>query len=442
MVVANLLGREIHLRFESTRKTATMLLSHRQPQASHLEGMCTTSLELHWMSQSVLANKPQRMGHMPTLGNICANISLARSWWFLLMSLPFLSGFGPPRLVDRIYTPSTQITVGEVEGWLAVSQAPTLSASAFLLYDLDADRVIFGKDRDVALPVASLTKLMTALLVLEAGALQSEVVVQASDLVGGASMQLVPGEVISVENLLWGLLIPSGNDAAMALARHNAGSVDAFVTRMNERAAALSLAETHFVNPHGLDANGHVSSVDDLLTLVRLVWDYPLFREIVAVAQITVQGHFLQNTNQFLDIYPGANGIKTGTTDAAGQCLIAGFQQDGHQVIAIVLGSTDRYSDMRALYEHYQDTYQWVRSDTSSFSILNRLYDQNGQLWYLRTDSVTPMTLLPTVAATQLTPYRRVEIATDQLWQRGLQVGVLEWHLNNQVVGTQPLFFW
>lgn len=368
------------------------------------------------------------------------SVLLYAMWWLLLFSLPLISGFGPPRVVDQVFTPSSRVTVGETEQWLALNHELPLSATAYLLYDIDADQILYAHNQHLALPMASLTKLMTALLIFESGIFDEEVVVQAGDLVGGASMQLVPGEVISVNNLLWGLLVPSGNDAAMALARHNGGTVEAFVERMNERAAALRLAESHFVNPHGLDAEGHVSSVADLLTLTRMLWDYPRFREIVSFAEVTVQGHIMRNTNELLGIYPGANGIKTGTTDAAGQCLVAGFLQDGHQVIAIVLGSNDRYRDMRTLYEHYQTTYRWVEGNTNPFSILNRLYDQERQIWYLRTGTMASHVLLPQVRADQLHPYRRLTVRGEQPWQRGMQVGTVEWLVGNQVVGTQPLF--
>lgn len=370
------------------------------------------------------------------------SVLLIGYWCCILLGWPFLSGFGAPRVVDQIYTPSTQVVAGTADEWLALSTPPPLSATASLLYDVDADRVLFAENQNRALPVASLTKLMTALLVLEADDLQAEVVVQASDLVGGTSMQLVPGEVVTVENLLRGMLIPSGNDAAMALARHTAGSVEAFVQRMNERAVALQLSTTHFVNPHGLDAEGHVSSAHDLLAIVRLDWDFPLFREIVAMPQATVQGHVLRNTNELLGVYSGTNGIKTGTTDAAGQCLVAGFQQEGHQVIAIVLGSTDRYQDMRMLYEHYQAHYEWVVADAGQLSILNRLYDQNGKIWYFRTASVAPTYLLPVVAQEELVPYRRLQQITDQPWQSGMPIGTIEWHFGTQVIGTQQLVLW
>ncbi|MEZ4614061.1 MAG: D-alanyl-D-alanine carboxypeptidase family protein [Caldilineaceae bacterium] len=286
----------------------------------------------------------------------------------------------------------------------AVTAPATLSAAAYLLYDLDANQVIFAENADLALPVASLTKLMTALLVLESGDLQSETTIQGSDLVGGTSMGLVPGEVVTVEDLLWGMLIPSGNDAVTALARHIGGSVPTFVDQMNARATTLGLRKTHFVNPHGLDAENHLSSANDLLILVKQNWDFPLFREIVGTAQTTVGRHQLQNTNELLDTYLGTNGIKTGTTDLAGQCLVAGFERNGHQVFAIVLGSTDRYQDMRALHQQYTVGYSWVTGETASISILDRLYTADGQRWYLRTSDLAPSLLLHAVEVSGCVP--------------------------------------
>ncbi len=363
-------------------------------------------------------------------------------WWLLLIAFPLLVGFGPPRLLDQVYTPSQQIGVGETKAWLELNRPPALSAAAYLLYDSDADRVLFAHNSGAALPIASLTKLMTALLVLERADLQAEVVIQASDLVGGTAMQLVPGELITVEELLWGMLIPSGNDAATALARYLSGSVDAFVAEMNTRAVALGLRQTHFVNPHGLDADGHLSSVNDLLILVRHNWDYPLFRQIVSTQQINVNGHLLQNTNQLLGTVAGANGVKTGTTDAAGQCLVAGIQQDGHQIFAIILGSSDRYRDAQTLYDRYREDYRWVTGDPGQFSILDRLYDANGRLWYLRSTAAPPTVFLPVVRGGQLYAYRHLDQLAAQPWQAGMQVGVVEWHLGDVVVGTQPLYLW
>ncbi|MEZ4867778.1 MAG: D-alanyl-D-alanine carboxypeptidase family protein [Caldilineaceae bacterium] len=380
-------------------------------------------------------------------------------WLGWLALLPFVTAFGPPRLVDQIYTPTQRVQVGEVEEWLA-QQTPELSASAYLLYDVDADRLLVTHNIEEALPPASLTKLMTALLVLEANDLQAEVTIEVNDLVGDSSMGLRVGEKVTVEALLWGLLLPSGNDAAAALARHTAGSVAEFVAQMNQRATVLGLRQTHFRNPHGLDAGGHTSSAADLLTLTLADWRFPLFRQIVSQATATVAGHTLRNTNELLGQYPGANGVKTGTTDAAGQCLVASIQPNDHQVIAIVLGSTDRYQDVRALYAYYQAAYGWIDKTSADFTALNRLHvappdDESGgvavgadgadeeQTWYLRATGAAPALLVPKRDRQRLRFFRRLHLPPpSQPWVANLEVGELEWRLGDLLLGVQPLVLW
>ena len=363
-------------------------------------------------------------------------------WWFTLLMFPLLTGFGAPRVVDNVYTPTQHVRAGEGAMWLAAQQGPTLSAPAYLLYDVDGEQLLLAHNAAAALPPASLTKLMTALLVLEKGDLQAVVTVQGSDLVGGSAMGLQAGERRTVEELLWGLLIASGNDAATALARYTAGSVAAFVTQMNERAAQLGLTQTHYANPHGLDAEGHVSSVADLLRLVQRTWDYPLFRQIVGTASTTIAGHALRNTNELLGTYTGANGIKTGTTDRGGECLIAGFQHNGHQIFGIVLGSSDRYADMRALDGYYQATYHWLDVNHEALTVLDRVYDQTGKSWYLRTTGPALSLLTRKLENEQLQAYRHLQLPTPDRWASGVSAGTIEWRLGSQVIGTQTLVFW
>jgi hypothetical protein len=165
-------------------------------------------------------------------------------------------------------------------------------------------------------------------------------------------MGLAASEVLTVRDLLYGLLLPSGNDAAVALAEHVAGSEDAFVKLMNEAAAVLGLAETHFANSHGLDDSEQRSSAADLLKLAEADLAFPLFAEIVAQPSAYAAGRSLVNTNQLLGIYRGADGVKTGTTTAAGECLVASATRGGHRLLAVVLGSTDRYGDAEKLFDY------------------------------------------------------------------------------------------
>ena len=355
----------------------------------------------------------------------------------------FLCGFGPPRLIDRTVAPTQRLTAEEMQQWVNAQRAVNFTATALLLYDVDANQILFTYNADQALPPASLTKLMTALLILEQNDLQATVTVQPEDMLDGSTMGLEPGERVTVEQLLWGLLVPSGNDASRALARHSAGSVQAFVEQMNQRSGELGLQATHFRNPDGNDADGHVTSADDILILTRQLWAYPLFRQIVATAETTIAGHALQNTNELLGTLAGANGIKTGTTDWAGQCLVASVVVNDHTVWTIVLGSEDRYADTRALLDYYQANYQWVDGKQDQGSILNRLYSADGNLWYLRTTEAPPVVLLRQMDKGNLQTFRRLRLPPpNQPWQAGMAVGVLEWRLGDQVIGTQPLLLW
>lgn len=358
---------------------------------------------------------------------------------FLCVCCLFTTGFGAPRLVDREFAPTVRVDAADLAAWSAASAPPAVSAAAALVYDVDAGRVLLAAHADSPHPPASLTKLMTALLVLEQGDLEALVTVVPEDLAGDASMGLRAGEALTVRQLLWGLLVASGNDAAMALARHSAGSVPAFVERMNRRAAELGLAQTRFVNPHGLDAEGHVSSAADLLVIARHAWQHALLREIVAQPAATVAGHELQSTNQLLAGYPGAVGLKTGTTPAAGECLIAAVARDGHVVFVIVLGSADRYADFRTLHTHYLDNYIWLHGRPAALAALNRVIDSTGALRYLAVEGEPPALLSTRWGAPALTAYRRLTLPVGADWAVGQKAGALEWRLGDTLVATQTL---
>ena len=378
------------------------------------------------------------------------------SWLFPLHCLVacFLCGFGPPTIVDRDVAPRQRYTVGQLRQMrLAQGPPPDISAVSVLVYDVESGRELMEKSAHLPVSPASLAKLMTALLVLERDQLSERVTVRQGDLVGEATMGLNVGEELSVEELLWGLLIPSGNDAAMALARHHSGQVEAFVDQMNLRAGDLGLHDTLFQNPNGFDADGQVSSARDLLILVKLLWEHPLFREIVGTSATTVANRELQSTNRLLGSYPGANGVKTGTTLRSGQSLIAGVEENGHQLFAMVLGSVDRYHDMRQVLHAVQGNYSWVPLRMPERpTALDRLFDAEGDRWYLRADgiNVNPAAmdagpffeaLLAGWERSDLRVFRRLDAPPSGVWTTGMPAGVLEWHLGDALVATQRLFF-
>ena len=365
----------------------------------------------------------------------------------------FLCGFGPPTIVDRDVAPRQRYTVGQLRQiQRAQTPPPEISAVSVLVYDLESGRELMEKAAHLPVSPASLAKLMTALLVFEQNRLSEQVTIQRADLIGEATMGLGEGEALRVEDLLWGLLIPSGNDAAMALARHHSGQVEAFVENMNLRAGDLAMHDTLFHNPNGFDADGQVSSAQDLLSLVKLLWEYPLFREIVGTSTTTVANRELQSTNRLLGSYPGVNGVKTGTTRQSGQSLIAGVEENGHQLFALVLGSSDRYHDMRLVLQAVQGNYSWVPLHLPERpTALDRLFDAEGNRWFLRADgiNVNPAAieagpffeaLLAGWERPELQVFRRLQSPPTGMWTTGMLAGVLEWRLGDTLIATQRLF--
>jgi D-alanyl-D-alanine carboxypeptidase (penicillin-binding protein 5/6) len=302
--------------------------------------------------------------------------------------------------------------------------------------DAGSGDVLFESGARDPLPPASTTKMMTALLALERASLDEVVTVPQEALaVGEASMGLVPGEQLTLRDLLHGLLLVSANDAALTVAIHVGGSEQEFVALMNERAAALGMANTHFVNPHGLDDPQHLSSAVDLLALALEALKEPEFARIVATPQASVAGRDLYNTNELLTSYDGANGVKTGTTDAAGQCLVASVARDQGQTVVIVLGSADRYAEARLLLDYYFENYSW-RQLTLPTDRLSRYEDSEGQAWVLSLGA-QKATLLPSWQWPQVLLFRWVE-STGHASVGGI-VGSARFSVGSNLLAEVPL---
>lgn len=240
--------------------------------------------------------------------------------------------------------------------------APAVTARAAILADLDSGEILFEHAADGARPIASITKIMTALLVLERADLDAVVRVPPEAVFGprdyGVSsiLGLRAGEHVRVRDLLYGLLLGSANDAAAALAIHVAGSEEAFVAAMNGRAEKLGMRETHFASVHGLDDRGR-STARDLLRLVRVATADPVFDHITAARFHTIPGpgvdRRIQNRNVLLWLYGGAFGVKTGTTAGAGPCVVATAARDGRRLVAIVLNADgEPFSDAATLLNY------------------------------------------------------------------------------------------
>lgn len=244
--------------------------------------------------------------------------------------------------------------------------APDVAMPAGVLRTIDG-RTLWERDAETQRAMASTTKIMTALVVLDNAELTDTVTVSAAAAaVGEAEVGLVAGETYTVQQLLEAMLIHSGNDAAFALAEHVAGDATAFVALMNEKAAQLGLTHTAYTNPHGLDEAGHFTSAADLATLSAVAMADPRFAAIVSMPKVEMRAggvaRSFDNSNKLIGTYEGANGIKTGWTNRAGYCLVASARRGEVGLIAVVLGTTsenDRFVQAAALLDwgfmHYAE---------------------------------------------------------------------------------------
>jgi serine-type D-Ala-D-Ala carboxypeptidase (penicillin-binding protein 5/6) len=246
-------------------------------------------------------------------------------------------------------------------GWL-VASPPNVSAPSWILFDVSSDWLIAGREYESRRPLASTTKMMTALVAADRSDFDEMVTVSATAAEAGeAEIGLVAGEVLRMGDLVSAILIRSANDAAEAIAEHIGGSIEGFAELMNQKAAEMGLANTHFVNPHGLDAPDHYSSARDLMQIAREVLANPQLAAMVRSTSIdfppapdgTRRGG--TSTNALLEGYEGAIGVKTGFTFQASLVLAAAAERDGRLLMAVVMGSEGigaHFADAAALLDY------------------------------------------------------------------------------------------
>ncbi len=240
------------------------------------------------------------------------------------------------------------------------AEPPAISAGAAAVMHVETGTMVFEKNADTPMLIASTTKIMTALVVLEHCGLAEPVeILPDYTAVEGSSMYLHPGETYTVEELLYGMMLASGNDAATALACHTAGSIEAFAQLMNDKAAELGLENTAFRNPHGLDADGHHSTAHDLAVLACYAMQNEQFRTIVSTNSITIGTQTYTNHNRLLRTYPGALGVKTGYTEAAGRILVSCAQRDNTQFVCVTISDPNDWDDHTRLLDWAFDEYEY-----------------------------------------------------------------------------------
>ncbi|MDN5277404.1 MAG: hypothetical protein PWR01_1369 [Clostridiales bacterium] len=239
------------------------------------------------------------------------------------------------------------------------SAPPSTAARAAVVMEASSKRVLYAKNPHMKLPMASTTKIMTAILAIEMGNLDDVVTVSPKAVgVEGSSIYLAKGERLTLEQLLYGLMLRSGNDAAVAIAEHIGGSVENFVKLMNRKAVQIGARNTNFVNPHGLHDDMHYTTAYDLALISAYAMQNPVFRTIVSTKykKIPWEGRsydrVLQNKNALLWSYEGANGIKTGYTKVSRRCLASAALRDGMQLVCVVLDCQPWFDDSATLLDY------------------------------------------------------------------------------------------
>ena len=246
------------------------------------------------------------------------------------------------------------------------SDEPKINSRAAVIYDRKSGKVIWGKSENERRPMASTTKIMTAIVVLENVGLEDIVTVSKKAAgTGGSRLGLKVNDKITVNNLLYGLLLVSGNDAAVALAEYVGGSVEGFAEKMNEKAKDMGLENTHFITPHGLDMDNHYTTAFELAKMADYALNIDKFASIVNTKNIGIsingRSKNLTNTNELLGNLYGVNGVKTGFTNGANRCLVTSVNRDGMNIITVVLGADtkkDRSNDSIKLIEYAYTNYE------------------------------------------------------------------------------------
>lgn len=227
-----------------------------------------------------------------------------------------------------------------------------VSAGSAILQDAQTGRVLYEKAADKQSLIASTTKIMTALLICEQTNVLDRVRIP-KEAVGieGSSMYLKEGEILTVQDLLYGLMLHSGNDAAVALAIYCSGTVEGFADQMNDKARRLGMSSTHFENPNGLDSPGHYSTARDMAILATYAMENPIFAKTVSTKNVKVGERYLQNHNKLLWMLDGADGVKTGFTKAAGRILVSSCTRQGRRLICVTMNDRDDWNDHKSLME-------------------------------------------------------------------------------------------
>lgn len=324
------------------------------------------------------------------------------------------------------------------------AQEIATSAKACVVIDEYSGRILLSHNAQTPLPMASTTKVMTALLALE-NCRMDEMVTCGRNAFGvpGTSIYLSQGETLSMEHMLYGLMLASGNDAAVAIAEHIGGTVEAFCLMMTERAAELGCTNTVFLTPHGLPQEGHYTTAYDLALIAREAMQHPFFTELVSTRRASIPwegrnySRVLNNKNRLLSEFEGATGIKTGYTKKAGRCLVFGAERDGIRVIGVVLNCSDWFDEAARLMNTAFDRFESVTllSDGEYIRTLPVLHSGDTSIRVIASEALTGVVPKGTKATVEID----LPDTLDAPVYQGEVIGAARLVCQGEVIGQTPL---
>jgi|LSQX01.2.fsa_nt_gb D-alanyl-D-alanine carboxypeptidase (penicillin-binding protein 5/6) len=325
----------------------------------------------------------------------------------------------------------------------AQNKPPVINASAAVVVEESTGRVLYSKNALERRSIASTTKIMTALLALENGNLEDKVIVsKRAAAIGGSRAGIREGEQYTLRELLYAMLIISGNDAAIAVSEHIGGSVENFAVMMNDKAKSLGAVNSHFVTPHGLDREGQYSTAYDVALITIEALKNQMFCEIVSTSSSYIPGHNLYNTNELLGSYQGVDGVKTGYTGKAGRCLVTTAKKNDMRLISVVLGSptrTARANASRSLLDYGFANYR-MHSLVKEGDIYARIPVTRGIANYVALKAGNTIVLpLSTQEAKAISVIEHVPDVLNAPVYAGSDTGHIEYVLNGKVLAEIAL---
>lgn len=330
---------------------------------------------------------------------------------------------------------------------IIVSAREDTSARAAVIMDVSSGRVLYSKNMDEKLSMASTTKIMTTLVAIESGRLEEKVTVSRNaSHTEGSSIYLREGERQTVYDLLYAIMLRSGNDAAVAVAEHIGGSIEGFAELMNRKAQEIGANNTHFANPHGLDAEGHYTTAYDLALITAYALRNPIFAEIVSSKKKAIEGppnenwyRVMINKNKMLWQFDGGDGVKTGYTKKAGRCLVSSATRNGMQLVSVVLNCGPMWNDSTALLEYGFKNYSKEKIVDKN-NVIQVVEVKNGKEKFVAVKPKEDFSIaLSTGEKENLKLSAKGSGIAQAPLNKGDDAGKLEVYLDNQLLGTVGL---